>query len=255
MPESRWTAWTLLGKPQVHQERQAENKPCRLPLTIQVMGGSPWPPPARSQGLGFLPLRSPLSRLSSPSSSPRSALNPLCCAQSPSRVRLRSPMDWRGPPGALSLVILQARWLEWVACLFSGGSPHPRTKPRSPTLQADSLPTGPPGSPLPVWLTGTCHLDLSSLQHPQTSSSPLHRPPIGQLFPAQDWCLLSRLCTSWWQEPSLFPINTSMYLSYRCLWLWLLVCLYQHWETLSIKGRIVNISGFEVQTVSITLPS
>ena len=31
-----------------------------------------------------------------------------------------------------------------------------------------------------------CHLDLSSLQHPQTSSSPLHRPPIGQLFPAQD---------------------------------------------------------------------
>ena len=100
-----------------------------------------------------------------------------------------------------------------------------------------------------------CHLDLSSLRHPQTSSSPLHRPPIGQLFPAQDWCLFSRLCISWWQEASLFPINTSMYLSYRCLWLWFLVCLYQHWQTLSIKGRIVNISGFEVQTVSITLPS
>ena len=37
--------------------------------------------------------------------------------------------------------ILQARILEWVAFPFSRGSSNPGIKPRSPTLQADSLPT------------------------------------------------------------------------------------------------------------------
>ena len=37
--------------------------------------------------------------------------------------------------------ILQARILEWVAFPFSRGS----SQPRSPTLQADSLPDEPPG--------------------------------------------------------------------------------------------------------------
>ena len=54
------------------------------------------------------------------------------------------------------------------------------------------------------------------------------------------------------RNPQLFHINTSMCLSYIYLQLWLLVCLYQHWQTLSIKGQIVNTSGFEAQTVSIT---
>ena len=36
--------------------------------------------------------------------------------------------------------ILQARILEWVAVPFSRGSSNPGIKPRSPTLQADSLP-------------------------------------------------------------------------------------------------------------------
>ena len=40
--------------------------------------------------------------------------------------------------------ILQARILEWVAFPFSRGS----FQPRSPALQADSLPTEPPGSPI-----------------------------------------------------------------------------------------------------------
>ena len=43
--------------------------------------------------------------------------------------------------------ILQARILEWVAFLFSRGSSQPRVKPRSPALQADSLPTEPQGKP------------------------------------------------------------------------------------------------------------
>ena len=41
--------------------------------------------------------------------------------------------------------ILQARILEWVAVLFSRGSSQPGIEPRSPTLQADSLPAEPPG--------------------------------------------------------------------------------------------------------------
>ena len=36
--------------------------------------------------------------------------------------------------------ILQARILEWVAFPFSGDFPNPGIEPRSPTLQADSLP-------------------------------------------------------------------------------------------------------------------
>ena len=40
--------------------------------------------------------------------------------------------------------ILQARILEWVALPFRGDLPNPGIKPRSPTLQVDSLPAEPP---------------------------------------------------------------------------------------------------------------
>ena len=43
--------------------------------------------------------------------------------------------------------ILQARILEWVAFPFSRGSFQPRIEPRSPALQADSLPAEPQGKP------------------------------------------------------------------------------------------------------------
>ena len=41
--------------------------------------------------------------------------------------------------------ILQARMLEWAAIPFSKGSSNPGIEPRSPTLQADSLPAELPG--------------------------------------------------------------------------------------------------------------
>ena len=42
--------------------------------------------------------------------------------------------------------ILEARILEWVAISFSRGDlPDPRVDPGPPTLQADSLPSEPPG--------------------------------------------------------------------------------------------------------------
>ena len=43
--------------------------------------------------------------------------------------------------------ILQARILEWVAFPFSRDLPNPGIEPRSPTLQADSLPAEPQGKP------------------------------------------------------------------------------------------------------------
>ena len=55
-----------------------------------------------------------------------------------------NPMDWSLPwdPG-----ILQARTLEQVAIPFSRDLPKPGIEPRSPALQADSLPSEPPGKP------------------------------------------------------------------------------------------------------------
>ena len=41
----------------------------------------------------------------------------------------------RSPPGSTGHGILQARILEWVAILFSGDLPNPRTKPRSSAMQ------------------------------------------------------------------------------------------------------------------------
>ena len=45
------------------------------------------------------------------------------------------------------MVSLQARILEWVAMPSSRDLPNPEVEPRSPTLQADSLPFEPPGKP------------------------------------------------------------------------------------------------------------
>ena len=43
--------------------------------------------------------------------------------------------------------ILQARILEWVALPISRDLPNPGIEPRSPALQADSLPAEPQGKP------------------------------------------------------------------------------------------------------------
>ena len=49
------------------------------------------------------------------------------------------------PPGSSVHGILQARMLEWVAIAFSRGSSNPGIELRSPSLQAESLPSEPPG--------------------------------------------------------------------------------------------------------------
>ena len=63
-------------------------------------------------------------------------------------------MDY-SPPGSSVHGFLQARVLEWVAIPFSRGSSNPWMEPASPvspTLQADSLLSEPPGNPLNEYL-------------------------------------------------------------------------------------------------------
>ena len=56
------------------------------------------------------------------------------------------PMDC-SPPSFSVHEFLQARIVEWVAIPSSRDLPDPEMEPRSPSLQADSLPSEPPGKP------------------------------------------------------------------------------------------------------------
>ena len=61
------------------------------------------------------------------------------------------PILWNpmgcSPPGSSSCGILQARTLEWVAIPFSRGSSQHTNQTQVPRLQADFIPSEPPGKP------------------------------------------------------------------------------------------------------------
>ena len=59
-------------------------------------------------------------------------------------------------PGSSVCGILQTRILEWVAVPFSRDPPDPGIEPKSPALQADPLPSEPPGKVLSF--TATTHV-------------------------------------------------------------------------------------------------
>ena len=69
-----------------------------------------------------------------------------CWSVSQLHPTLCDPMDYC-PPGSSAPGILLAKILEWVAISFSRGSSPPRDQTGSPALQADSLPSEPPGKP------------------------------------------------------------------------------------------------------------
>ena len=56
--------------------------------------------------------------------------------------------------------MLQARILGWGAIPFSRRSSNPWIEPRSPALQADSLPSEPPGKPRPLLRICCCLASL-----------------------------------------------------------------------------------------------
>ena len=70
----------------------------------------------------------------------------VCVKVSQSYLTLCNPKDC-SLPGFSVHGILQARILGWVALSFSRDFPNPGIEPRSPSLQADSLPSEPPGKP------------------------------------------------------------------------------------------------------------
>ena len=67
------------------------------------------------------------------------------CAQS--CLTLYKPMDC-SPPGSSAHTIPQARILGGLPFPSPGNLPDPGIKPRSLALQADSLPSDPPGKPI-----------------------------------------------------------------------------------------------------------
>ena len=60
---------------------------------------------------------------------------------------LYNPMNY-GPPGSSVHGILQARILEGLPFLSPGDLPDPGIEPRSPVLQADTLPSEAPRNPI-----------------------------------------------------------------------------------------------------------
>ena len=59
--------------------------------------------------------------------------------------------------------ILQARILEWVAFPFPGDLPNPGIEPTSPALQADALPSEPPGKPFTLNLPKLLSLHITTI--------------------------------------------------------------------------------------------
>ena len=70
-------------------------------------------------------------------------------------------------PGSSVHGILKARILEWVAIPFSRGSSQPRIEPGSPALQADALPSEPPGKP-----HCTCRINICEWTNETAESLP-----------------------------------------------------------------------------------
>ena len=78
---------------------------------------------------------------------------------------LCDPVDCSSPSFSIH-GIFQARILEWVAILSPGDLPNPGVEPGSPTLQADSLPSEPPGKPGYYAHTWLMHCVV---EHPKTT--------------------------------------------------------------------------------------
>ena len=70
--------------------------------------------------------------------------------QSDSHVQLCDPMDC-SLPYSLSMEFPRQEYWSGLSFPSPGDLPDPRIKPRSPALQAGSLPTEPPGKPLCIY--------------------------------------------------------------------------------------------------------
>ena len=112
--------------------------------------------------------------------------------------------------------ILQTRILEWVAFPFSKDLPNTGIKPRSPTLQADSLSAQPAGKPKNTGVSQFSSVSVVSnslrpheLQHT--------RPPC----PSQTPGVYSNSCpSSWWRHPAISSSVTPFASCHQGLFQW-----------------------------------
>ena len=122
------------------------------------------------------------------------------------------PLDY-SPPASSVHRILQARILEWVAFpFFRENLPNPRMEPRSPALQADSLPSELPEKPrlcysviLPA--NGNWHETVLGVSYFHINTTPCSKsflhlllPFTDVLPPSQLWMALSvSEVLPWWR--------------------------------------------------------
>ena len=118
------------------------------------------------------------------------------CAQSLSRVQLFATPWTVAHQAPLSMGILQARILEWVAMpSLQGDRPNPGIEPKSPALRADSLPSESPGKNTGVG----CHALLQGIFLTQESN--------------QASCMAGGFVTSWaiWETQIYFHLSNNMW--------------------------------------------
>ena len=80
-------------------------------------------------------------------SSPLQGNHICCCLVAKSCLDSCDTMDYYSMPGSSVLGILQAKYWSGLPFPSSGELPDPGIEPGSPALQADALPTEPPGKP------------------------------------------------------------------------------------------------------------
>ena len=99
------------------------------------------------------------------------------------------PVDY-SPPGSSVHRILQVRILKGLPFSSPGDLPDPGTEPRSPALQADSLPFEPPGK-LSDAILGPSSVFGVSVLHTQTPLKPIGTKGLGITvalsFPSETW--------------------------------------------------------------------
>ena len=97
----------------------------------------------------------------------------------------------------LTVGLLQTRILAWAALGFSRGSSRPRDQTQSPALQAESLPSEPPGQPLANEYTLWSHMSWDALRWETftlpTSGlfPPTQKPHSGELWGYSHFSLMS----------------------------------------------------------------
>ena len=94
----------------------------------------------------------------------------------------------------LTIGLLQTGVLDWVVIGFSRRSSRPRDQTQTPALQADSLPSEPPGQPLANEYTLKSHV--------------LRCTEVRNVYPSHLWTVSSNTETTQWRIMGLFPLLT-----------------------------------------------